>query len=74
MFAAATTLLVKRVTALPGDPVPHQARRAIGAETVPPGHFVAIGDAPHSVDSRWFGLVPMDRVRGVVIADLKVAR
>ncbi|WP_439679531.1 S26 family signal peptidase [Embleya sp. MST-111070] len=61
--------LVKRVIAVPGDPVPHEVRAAVRAATgamVPPGSLVVRGDAPRSQDSRHFGYVPTTSVLGVV--------
>ncbi|ACU74690.1 signal peptidase I [Catenulispora acidiphila DSM 44928] len=58
--------LVKRVVAVPGDPVPRDVRRAAGgAAVVPPGRLVVRGDNPHSVDSRRFGFVAAADVLGV---------
>ncbi|MFE3201703.1 S26 family signal peptidase [Embleya sp. NPDC059237] len=61
--------LVKRVIAVPGDPVPREVRPAVRATTgamVPPGSLVVRGDAPRSQDSRHFGYVPTTTVLGVV--------
>ncbi|MFY7065034.1 S26 family signal peptidase [Nocardiopsis changdeensis] len=58
--------VVKRVAALPGDPVPASVPARGG--TVPPGHLVVLGDnTGHSTDSRVWGPVPDDRVLGVVL-------
>ncbi|MFJ7125611.1 S26 family signal peptidase [Streptomyces sp. NPDC098101] len=63
-------LLVKRIAAAPGAPVPS---RAGGRGTVPDGHFVVLGDNPAlSTDSRVWGPVPADSVVGVMIG--RVAR
>src|SRR5438128_2669648 len=52
--------LVKRVAAIPGD--------TIGALTLKPGEYWVLGDAREaSTDSRWFGPVPLGRLRGVVV-------
>ena len=62
--------LVKRVAAVPGDPVPPDVADAVLAAPgarVPVGQLVAIGDGLSSVDSRRFGYVPADRVLGVVV-------
>lgn len=70
---AGVGLLVKRVAALPGDPVP-AVLRAAGApaapQPVPPGYVVVLGDGPGSVDSREWGLLPLARIDGVVIGRL----
>ncbi|MFF9340241.1 MULTISPECIES: S26 family signal peptidase [unclassified Streptomyces] len=57
-------LLVKRLAALPGDPLPPGVPgRRDGETTVPPGHAAVLGDnTAASVDSRAFGLVPLDRI------------
>jgi type IV secretory pathway protease TraF len=58
--------LVKRVVAVPGDPVPPDVRGAAGgALVVPPGRLVVRGDNPRSVDSRRFGFIPVADVLGV---------
>jgi signal peptidase I len=50
-------LLVKRVVALPGE-------TDTGAGAVLPGQVIVRGDFPSSRDSRAFGPVPIDRIRG----------
>jgi signal peptidase I len=64
-------LLVKRVFALPGDPMP-RARvpklRAVPGERVPAGSLVVLGDNPAlSIDSRQLGLFPAERLVGVLV-------
>ncbi|MFF4400751.1 S26 family signal peptidase [Streptomyces sp. NPDC001480] len=62
--------LVKRVCALPGDPVPPDVRHAVGAPdggTVPAGSLVVRGDAARTQDSRHFGYVAESTVLGVVL-------
>jgi signal peptidase I len=60
--------VIKRVAALPGDPVPAPVRPAVGgAATVPPGRLVVLGDNRHSTDSRRWGFVPVDQVVGSVV-------
>jgi signal peptidase I len=61
---------VKRVAALPGDPVPAAVAPTVHAgpdDLVPPGRLVVLGDGPDSRDSRDFGYVLVNRVVGVVI-------
>lgn len=69
---AASALIVKRVAAVPGDPVPAFLpawERAGGV--VPPGRLVLLGDnPPMSRDSRQFGQVRADRLIGVVVRRL----
>lgn len=58
--------VVKRVVALPGDPVPDGVP-AEGDGTVPPGRLVVLGDnTESSTDSRVWGPVPSDRLLGIV--------
>jgi signal peptidase I len=64
-------LLIKRVLALPGDPLP-RARvpklRDLPGDHVPPAQLVVLGDNPAwSWDSRQLGLFPADRLVGVVV-------
>ncbi len=55
--------LMKRVAALPGDPVPFLS----GAVT-PPGSIAVLGDNPeHSYDSRQEGFITLERVRAIVL-------
>ncbi|MFI6325931.1 S26 family signal peptidase [Nonomuraea sp. NPDC050556] len=58
--------LVKRLTALPGDPTPAE----VAEGPVPRGHLVVLGDGKVSADSRLWGYVPADRVLGIVIYTL----
>jgi signal peptidase I len=69
--------LIKRVAALPGDPLPagvpgpgpdpDSDQRGL----VPPGMFVLLGDnATWSYDSRMIGCVPAERLLGVMIRPL----
>lgn len=58
--------MIKRVLALPGDPVPDGIRGAVGGDAlVPPGSMLVLGDNPRSDDSRRFGYVPLASVLGV---------
>ncbi|HEU5032440.1 MAG TPA: S26 family signal peptidase [Spirillospora sp.] len=61
---------VKRVAAIPGDPVPPGVAGEGG--TVPDGSLAVLGDNPDSVDSRQRGLYPGDRLLGVVVRRLNV--
>ncbi|OPC77599.1 signal peptidase I [Embleya scabrispora] len=67
--------LVKRVAAVPGDPVPVEMRDVVRAPNdgvVPAGSLVVRGDAPRSHDSRHFGYVPASTVLGVVGAGPRI--
>ncbi|GII63518.1 hypothetical protein Skr01_36030 [Sphaerisporangium krabiense] len=66
---------VKRVAALPGDPVPEEARAAAGGlRVVPAGSLVVIGDGTGSRDSRHNGFYSAGRILGVVIRPGRLAR
>ncbi|MFI6710684.1 S26 family signal peptidase [Nonomuraea sp. NPDC050478] len=68
--------LIKRVAALPGDPVPPKVTHAVNAPEgalVPEGRLVVIGDGLASADSRNWGYLPADRVLGVVVRRLSPA-
>ncbi|MBM7772264.1 signal peptidase I [Actinokineospora baliensis] len=59
--------VIKRVAALPGEPVPAEVRAAAGRAVVPPGHLVVLGDNPaQSIDSRQQGFLLLDKVLAVV--------
>ncbi|MEV8475605.1 S26 family signal peptidase [Streptomyces sp. NPDC051173] len=59
--------LIKRVAAVPGDPVP-RALASVPEERVPPGKLVLLGDnRTVSLDSRELGYFPADRVLGMVL-------
>ncbi|GIE99572.1 S26 family signal peptidase [Paractinoplanes rishiriensis] len=64
-----TSWLVKRLVALPGDPVPESVLPATGTADlfVPAGMTVLIGDHPGSADSRSWGFIPMTDLAGVVV-------
>lgn len=63
--------LIKRVVAVPGDPVPRDRAAAlvdVPEERVPPGKVVLLGDNPDvSHDSRQIGYFPAERVLGAVL-------
>lgn len=60
--------LIKRVAALPGDPIPQPVSAAVGQdERVPPGHLILLSDnVDGTVDSRQFGYVAEDLILGAV--------
>lgn len=63
-------LVIKRVVAVPGDPVPRSAvpaLRDVPESTVPPEHFVVLGDNPAGTDSRQLGYFHGSYLIGVVI-------
>jgi signal peptidase I len=66
--AAAPAHRVKRVCAVAGDPVPEWLRGAVPYDVLPAGTVAVTGDNPRSEDSRHLGLIPLDRVLGVVNA------
>ena len=64
-------LLVKRVAAVPGEAVPTSVRPVAGADQVPAGKLVVLGDAPaHSADSRHWGFAEVADVVGVMAVRL----
>ncbi|MEV8634543.1 S26 family signal peptidase [Streptosporangium sp. NPDC051023] len=67
-------LMVKRVLAVPGDPVPRDEIPALARTrdlVVPAGRLVVIGDnLPLSLDSRGFGYVHAQQLLGVVVRHL----
>ncbi|MET7301344.1 S26 family signal peptidase [Embleya sp. NPDC005575] len=69
--ARTRTWLIKRVAAVPGDPVPRDGVAALAAvpeRHVPPGKLVLLGDNPDaSLDSRQMGYFAADRVLGTVM-------
>lgn len=66
--------LIKRLVAVPGDPVPEPVVGVVGpGGLVPDGHLVVVGDnteGTDSFDSRHWGYCPADRVLGVVVRRL----
>jgi signal peptidase I len=61
-------LLVKRVVAAAGEPVPPDVPP--GSGTVPSGHIVVRGDGTRSYDSRHWGAIPAGLVEGVALMRL----
>ena len=64
-------LLVKRVAAVAGDPIPDGVPAT--AAVVPAGHVVVVGDNG-GLDSHAFGPVPHSLLFAVVVRRLRVAR
>ncbi|WP_329084557.1 MULTISPECIES: signal peptidase I [unclassified Streptosporangium] len=66
--------MVKRVVAVPGDPVPHREVPALSAtrdRVVPADRLVVVGDnLAISLDSRRFGYVHARQLLGVVVRHL----
>ena len=63
--------LVKRLAAVPGDPVPEVARTACGnARVVPPGMMVVLSDNGGGRDSVQWGFASADQVIGHVAVSL----
>jgi signal peptidase I len=58
--------IVKRVAAVPGDPVPACVP---GATVVPPSSLIVLSD-DQGLDSRTFGPLPAERLFGVVVRHL----
>jgi len=60
--------VIKRVAALPGDPVPDLMRSATAAvRVVPGGQLLVSADNDGGTDSRQWGFIPVDRVLGPVM-------
>jgi signal peptidase I len=72
--ALGVRLLAKRITAVPGDPVPAdqsaEADPARSPALVPERRFLVLGDNPAGFDSRHFGFVPANAIVGVVVRRL----
>jgi signal peptidase I len=66
--------MIKRVAAIPGDPVPDAIMSApahTAEPAVPAGKLVVLGDnAALSLDSREIGYIPAERLLGVVLRPL----
>lgn len=69
-WAADRQWMVKRVGAVPGQALPDGIRVPDAtSRTVPPGALVVLGDSD-GYDSRAFGPLPFERLRGVVVREL----
>lgn len=67
--------VIKRVAAIPGDPVPDSVRpAAAGAIVVPRRAIVVLGDAAASRDSRDWGFIPASHVLGVGVRPASAPR
>jgi signal peptidase I len=69
--------VVKRVAAVPGDTIPEPVARtlpALAGRRVPPGQFIVLGDHPHSLDSKAWGLLPTSALAGRAVRKLTPAR
>lgn len=64
--------MIKRVAAVPGEPLPDGLPAAIaGTKAVPDGKLIVFGDNPAmSMDSRALGYIPGERLLGVVVRSL----
>nr|SBO98651.1 Signal peptidase I [Nonomuraea gerenzanensis] len=64
--------LIKRVAALPGDPVPDGVRGVVADDVVPAGRFVLIGDNSEvSFDSRQHGYFRAADLHAVTVRKLE---
>ncbi|MFI6485735.1 S26 family signal peptidase [Nonomuraea sp. NPDC050663] len=71
---ARTQWQVKRVAALPGDPIPSSVQEAAGnLRIVPDGTLIVLGDNNASNDSRLNGPYPADRILGLALRKLAEA-
>lgn len=63
-------MLVKRVAAVAGDPVPEEVRSRVDDSHVPPERLVVLGDSSHSLDSRNLGFIATGALLGTVVRQL----
>lgn len=64
-------LMIKRVAATPGDPVPSATAVVTADVLVPAGNVIVFGDnLANSRDSRQIGYIPAERLLGVVVRPL----
>ena len=70
-------LVIKRIAAVQGRPIPPSVLQAVGAragDLVPEGQLVLLADAAGlSGDSRTWGYIPATSIRGVIICRLSRA-
>jgi signal peptidase I len=69
-------LVIKRLAAGPGDPVPRRTVPALASvpePVVPAGRFVVLGDNPTGTDSRQLGYFYAQNLLGVVVRRLSPA-
>jgi len=67
----ASAYVVKRIAAVPGDPVPASVRQVVRVDVVPAEQCVVLGDHPDSVDSRLWGFVARSDVVARVVRVLR---
>ncbi|MEU4548236.1 S26 family signal peptidase [Nonomuraea dietziae] len=66
--------LIKRIVALPGDPVPQAVRPLVSDAHVPDGQLILIGDnTDASFDSRDHGYFPVADIRAIALRKLTPA-
>jgi signal peptidase I len=69
-----TPWIIKRLAAIPGDPVPRDRFAALAQvreSAVPAGKLVVLGDSPRSADSRMHGYYDGNQLAGVVVRKLR---
>jgi signal peptidase I len=65
--------VIKRVAAIAGDAIPNPVTRSLptlAGKRVPPGQVIVLGDNPHSLDSRDWGLLPVSALAGRAVRRL----